>query len=69
MRVVVAIEPVIVAGDGPGDFFGALTVLRIFFRAAEAVGFVIGLRAVIAVEAHGAIAIVGVHRALRLVDG
>src|SRR5712692_9990491 len=69
LRVVVGVEAVIVAVDRAGDFFGALAVLRSFFGAAEAVGFVVGLRAVIAVEAHGAVAIVGVHRALRLVDG
>jgi len=69
LGVVVGVEAVIVAVDRAGDFFGALAVLRSFFGAAEAVGFVVGLRAVIAVEAHGAVAIVGVHRALRLVDG
>src|ERR1700746_1918224 len=59
----------IVTVDCAGDFLGAFAILRIFFGAAEAVGFVVGLRAVIAVEAHGAIAIVSVHGALRLVDG
>src|SRR6202030_14627 len=68
LGVVIGVEAVIVAVDRAGDFFGALTILRIFFRAAEAVGFVVGLRTVIAVEAHRAVAIVGVHRALRLVD-
>src|SRR5882757_2019450 len=59
----------IVAVDGAGYFFGALAKLRIFFRAAEAVGFIVWLRAVVAIEAHGAIAIVSVDWALRLVDG
>src|SRR6266849_532912 len=69
LRVVIGVEAVIVAVDRAGDFLRALAVLRRFFRPAEAVGFVVGLRAVIAVEAHGAIAIVGVHGALGLVDG
>ena len=54
LSVVIGVEAVIVAVDRAGDFFRSLTVLRSFFRAAEAVGFVVGLRAVIAVKAHGA---------------
>src|SRR6267142_2112027 len=68
LGVVVGVEAMIVAVDGAGYFFGALAILRIFFGAAKAVGFVIGLRAVIAVKAHGAVAIVSVDGALRLVD-
>src|SRR5271156_451251 len=67
LGIVIAVAAVIVASHGAADHFLTLAERGILLRSAEAVGFVIGMRAGVAVEAHGAVAVVGGEGALRLV--
>ncbi len=50
------------------DFVGHLDVARILLGTAEAIGFVVRRPATVFVEAHGAVAMISVDRALGLVD-
>ena len=68
-RSIIVIQAVIVALDGAGNFHGPLAVGGIFHRTLEAVGFVIWRGAEVAVEPHGAIAMVMVNRTLRAIHG
>src|ERR1700736_4124822 len=68
LRVVIAVQAVIVTVDGSADGPGALTERRVLSRACKAVRLIVHRRAGISIEAHGSITVVGMKRALWFVD-
>src|SRR5206468_10040224 len=65
LGVVVGVAAMIVASDGSAHESGTLEVAVVLLRAAEAVGLVVDGGAPVAVEAHGAVFVIGVEGALR----
>jgi hypothetical protein len=68
LRVVVAVGTVIVTRNCAADRSWAFRVVLVLRWAAETIWFVVYGRAAIAIEAHGAVAMIRGVRALRLVD-
>src|ERR1700730_13523542 len=68
LRVVIAVQAVIVAVDCAADRPGALTECGVLTGTAKTVRLIVDGRAGISIEAHGAVTVVGVKRALGFVD-